>query len=158
ATNQIHDQLFHQLVDHTPIDLPEAFLKKWLQTQGENSKTAEQANEEYPKFAQQLKWTLITDKIVADNGIQVDPQEIRQFAKQQLFSYMGGAAMAEEQPWVNDYAEKMMKDRKYVEDAFHRIQTQKMFEWATTQLKPTDKAITAEAFTSMVETHQHDHH
>jgi len=158
ATNQIHDQLFHQLVDHTPIDLPEAFLKKWLQTQGENSKTAEQANEEYPKFAQQLKWTLITEKIVADNGIQVDPQEIRQFAKQQLFSYMGGAAMAEEQPWVNDYAEKMMKDRKYVEDAFHRIQTQKMFEWATTQLKPTDKAITAEAFTSMVETHQHDHH
>jgi len=158
ATNQIHDQLFHQLVDHTPIDLPEAFLKKWLQTQGENPKTAEQANEEYPKFAQQLKWTLITEKIVADNGIQVDPQEIRQFAKQQLFSYMGGTAMAEEQPWVNDYAEKMMKDRKYVEDAFHRIQTQKMFEWATTQLKPTDKAITAEAFTSMVETPQHDHH
>jgi trigger factor len=158
ATNQIHDQLYHQLVDHTPISLPEAFLKKWLQTQGENPKTAEQAEEEYPKFSQQLKWTLISEKIVSDNGIQVDPQEIRQFAKQQLFSYMGGAAMAEEQPWVNDYAEKMMKDRKYVEDAFHRIQTQKMFEWATTQLKPTDKAITAEAFTSMVESHQHDHH
>jgi trigger factor len=51
-----------------------------------------------------------------------------------------------------------MKDRKYVEDAFHRIQTQKMFEWATTQLHPTDKAITAEDFTSMVESHQHDHH
>jgi hypothetical protein len=33
-----------------------------------------------------------------------------------------------------------------------------MFEWATTQLNPTDKAITAEAFTSMVESHQHDHH
>jgi trigger factor len=71
---------------------------------------------------------------------------------------MGGAAMAEEQPWVNDYAEKMMKDRKYVEDAFHRIQTQKIFEWATTQLKPTDKAISAEDFTTMVESHQHDHH
>jgi trigger factor len=158
ATNQIHDQLYHQLVDHTPVSLPEAFLKKWLQTQGENPKTPEQADEEYPKFAKQLKWTLISEKMVADNGIQVDPQEIRQFAKQQLFSYMGGAAMAEEQPWVNDYAEKMMKDRKYVEDAFHRIQTQKIFEWATTQLKPTDKAISAEDFTTMVESHQHDHH
>ncbi|MBU6307571.1 MAG: trigger factor [Bacteroidetes bacterium] len=158
ATNQIHDQLYHQLVDHTPVSLPEAFLKKWLQTQGENPKTPEQADEEYPKFAKQLKWTLLSEKMVADNGIQVDPQEIRQFAKQQLFSYMGGAAMAEEQPWVNDYAEKMMKDRKYVEDAFHRIQTQKIFEWATTQLKPTDKAISAEDFTTMVESHQHDHH
>jgi trigger factor len=158
ATNQIHDQLYHQLIDHTPLSLPEAFLKKWLQTQGENPKTPEQAEEEYPKFANQLKWTLISEKIVADNGIQVDPQELRQFAKQQLFSYMGGMSMAEEQPWINDYVEKMMKDRKYVEDAFHRIQTQKMFEWATTQLNPTDKTITAEAFTSMVESHQHDHH
>lgn len=158
ATNQLHDQLYHQLIDHTPIELPEAFLKNWLRSQGENPKTAEEANEEYPKFANQLKWTLITEKIVADNGIQVDPQEIRQFAKQQLFSYMGGAAMAEEQPWVNDYTEKMMKDRKYVEDAFHRIQTQKIFEWGATQLKPAEKSMSADDFTKMVETHQHDHH
>jgi len=158
ATNQIHDQVYHQLLDHTEISLPEAFLKKWLQTQGENPKTPEQAEEEYPKFANQLKWTLISEKIVADNGIQVDPQELRQFAKQQLFSYMGGASLSEEQPWVNDYVERMMKDRKYVEDAFHRLQTQKLFEWAASKLSPTDKAITAEAFTAMVESHQHDHH
>ena len=40
---------------------------------------------------------------------------------------MGGANLSDDQPWVNDYVEKMMKDRKFVEDAYHRLQTQKIF-------------------------------
>ena len=54
------------------------------------SKSDEQVEKEFPTFLNQLKWTLITDKIVQDNSIQVNPDEIRNFAKQQLFGYMGG--------------------------------------------------------------------
>ena len=165
--NQIHDQVFHQLVDNTEIKFPEGFLKKWLKTQGnataENQqpepKSDEDVEKEFPSFLNQLKWTLISDKIVQDNGVQVNPDEIRQFAKQQLFGYMGGmGATAEDQPWVNDYIEKMMKDRKYVEDAYNRIQTQKIFEWTETQVKPSEKEMSAEEFGKMVEEHQHHHH
>jgi trigger factor len=166
AKNQIHDQVFHELTDHTAIQFPEGFLKKWVKTQGETAenpdagKSDEQVEKEFPTFLNQLKWTLITDKIVQENSIQVQPDEIRDFAKQQLFGYMGGAmgADAQNQPWVNDYVEKMMKDRKYVEDAYNRIQTQKIFEWAETKVNPTDKEISAEEFTKMAEEHQHHHH
>ncbi len=163
ANNQINDQVFHQLVDHAEIKFPEGFLKKWVKTQGEQEKdkepkTDEQVEKEFPAFLNQLKWTLISDKIVQDNGIQVAPDEIKAFAKQQLFSYMGGANLSDDQPWVTDYVEKMMKDRKYVEDAYNRIQTQKIFEWAAGQVKPSDKKISAEEFTKMVEEHQHHHH
>ena len=166
AKNQIHDQVFHELTDHTAIQFPEGFLKKWVKTQGETAenpdagKSDEQVEKEFPTFLNQLKWTLITDKIVLENSIQVQPDEIRDFAKQQLFGYMGGAmgADAQNQPWVNDYVEKMMKDRKYVEDAYNRIQTQKIFEWAETKVNPTDKEISAEEFTKMAEEHQHHHH
>ncbi|MFZ9386288.1 MAG: trigger factor [Chitinophagaceae bacterium] len=158
ANNQIHDQVFHQFVDHTPIEFPEGFLKKWVKTQGETPKTDEEVEAEFPKFLSQLKWTLISDKIVQDNAIQVSPDEIRNFAKQQLFSYMGGANLSDDQPWVSDYVEKMMKDRKYVEESYNRIQTQKIFEWAAGQVKPEEKVISAEEFTSMVEAHQHHHH
>jgi trigger factor len=163
AKNQIHDQVFHQLVDHTEISFPEGFLKKWVKTQGEGAqegqvKTDEQVEKEFPGFLNQLKWTLISDKIVNDNAIQVNPDEIRAFAKQQLFSYMGGANLGDDQPWVNDYVEKMMKDRKYVEDAYTRIQTQKIFEWSEGQVKPTDQSISADDFTKMVQEHQHHHH
>ena len=163
ANNQIHDQVFHELVDHTAIKFPEGFLKKWVKTQGDPStgaqgKTDEEVEKEFPTFISQLKWTLITDKIVQENGIQVSPDEIKSFAKQQLFSYMSGAELNEDQPWVNDYVEKMMKDRKYVDDAYNRIQAQKIFQWAETQVKPVEKDISAEEFTKMVEEHQHHHH
>jgi len=164
ARNQIHDQVFHELVDHAEINFPEGFLKKWIKTQNESGKNQEpksdeQVEKEFPAFLNQLKWTLITDKIVQDNAIQVTPDEIRGFAKQQLFSYMGGpAAGGDDQPWVTDYIEKMMKDKKYVEDSYHRIQTQKIFEWTESQVKPTDKDISAEEFTKMAEEHKHHHH
>ena len=165
ARNQIHDQVFHELTDHTSIQFPEGFLKKWVKTQGaseENTKidkSDEQVEKEFPVFLNQLKWTLITDKIVRDNAIQVNPDEIREFAKQQLFGYMGGSgADVQDQPWVNDYVEKMMKDRKYMEEAYTRIQTQKIFEWADSQVNPVDNEISAEEFTKMVEAHQHHHH
>jgi trigger factor len=163
AINQIHDQVFHQLSDHTEIKFPEGFLKKWIKTQNQTDKEAEpktdeEVEKEFPTFISQLKWTLITDKIVQDNAIAVNPDEIRAFSKQQLFSYMGGANLSDDQPWVTDYVEKMMKDRKYVEDSYNRIQTQKIFDWAATQVKPDDKEISAEEFTRMAEEHQHHHH
>ena len=161
ARNQIHDQAYHELIDHTEIEFPEEFLKKWMKTQnaeGKRERTDEEVEKEFPVFINQLKWTLITDKIVNENNIQVGPEEIRAFAKQQLFGYMGMGAVDEEQPWVKDYVEKMMKDRKFVEDAYNRIQTQKIFQWAETQVKPIEKEISSEEFTKMVEAHQHHHH
>src|SRR6185503_4035674 len=93
AKSQIQDQAYHELVDHTEIKFPEGFLKKWMKTQGTSStdqqpKTEEDIEKEFPVFLNQLKWTLISDKIVRDNAIQVQSDEIRSFAKQQLFSYM----------------------------------------------------------------------
>ncbi|MET0637111.1 MAG: trigger factor [Chitinophagaceae bacterium] len=158
ARNQIHDQVFHLLTDKTAIEFPEGFLKKWMTSQGDEPKSAEEVEKEFPTFLNQLKWTLITDKIVQENAVQVTPDEVREFAKQQLFGYMGGmGAQAEDQPWVNDYIDKMMKDRKYVEESYNRLQTQKIFEWTETKLNPSDKSITADDFTKMVEEHQHHH-
>ncbi|MCR6719096.1 MAG: trigger factor [Chitinophagaceae bacterium] len=161
ARNQIHDQIYHLLLDHTTINFPESFLKKWIKTQGENeensaTKTDEQVDQEFPGFLKQLTWTLISEKIVFENELQVDPDEIRQFARQQLLGYMGGmGAGADQQPWMDSYVEKMMQDRKYVEDSYNRLQTQKIFEWAETQVNPKDQSISADDFTKMVENHHH---
>jgi len=158
ARNQLQHQAYHELLDHTEIKFPEDFLKKWMKTQGEKSKSDEDVEKEFPVFINQLKWTLISDKIVSESGIQVTQDEIRNFARQQLFGYMGMGQLDEEQPWVKDYVEKMMRDRKYLEDAYNRIQGQKIFDWAEIQLNPEEKQITAEEFTKLVEAHQHHHH
>jgi len=160
ARNQLQHMAYHELLDGTQIEFPESFLKKWMTTQGEKDKpkTEEEAEKEFPVFKNQLKWTLISDKIVRENNIEVKPEEIKAFAKQQLFGYMNMPMGSEEQPWVNNYIDKMMQDRKYIEDAYNRIQSQRIFEWAETQVKPKEKEIAMEDFVKLQEEHQHQHH
>ncbi len=158
ASSQLQHAVYHELLDHTEIDFPELFLKKWMKTQGEKEKSEEEAEAEFPTFKNQLKWTLISDRIIRKNNLQVLPDEVRNFAKQQLFGYMGMVNTAEEQPWVNDYIEKMMKDRKYMDDAYNRIQTQKIFEWAESKINAIETEISSDDFVKMQEEHQHQHH
>jgi trigger factor len=160
SRNQLHHQLYHSLLEKTNIDFPAEFLKRWIKTQGEDGqvKSDEEVEKEFPNFLNQLKWTLITEKIGTDAGVQVQQEDLRSFAKQQLLGYMGMNALDEEQDWVRDYIDKMMKDRKYVEDAYNRIQTQKIFEWAETQVNPIETSISKEEFLHMNEAHNHTHH
>src|SRR5215203_541554 len=160
SRNQLQHSLYHILLDHTQINFPAEFLKRWLKTQGQNnqSKTDQEVEAEFPQFVNQLKWTLITERLIQQNNIKVEPDEIRQFAKQQLLGYMGGQALDEDQQWVRDYIDRMMKDRKYVEDAYNRLQTQKLFGWAETQINAEVTPITKEDFLKMNEQHQHHHH
>ncbi|GAC1707360.1 MAG: hypothetical protein NVS9B7_19840 [Flavisolibacter sp.] len=160
SKNQLQHSLYHLILTHTVVEYPEDFLKRWLKSQGENNtaKTDEQVEQEFPSFINQLKWSLITDKLIRENEIQVQQSELRQFAKQQLLGYMGGQALDEEQQWVRDYIDKMMKDKKYVEDAFNRMQTQKLFEWAENQIQKEEVLVSKEDFIKMNEDHQHHHH
>jgi len=160
SRNQLQHNLYHELLDHTRIEFPEDFLKRWMQTGGEKPKSQAEVEQEFPSFVNQLKWTLIVDKVIHDNGIDVTQEEIKAFAKQQLLGYMGGQLGqlgGDEQPWITDYVQRMMQDRKFVEDTVHRIQTDKVFGWAETQIKPVEKPISQEEFQHLVEAHQHQH-
>ena len=158
SRNQLYDSIYHYLLDQTQIEFPETFLKRWMQQGGEQPKTAEQAEKEYPSFANSLKWTLIVDQLTKENNIEVTQDDLRGFAKAQLFSYMGNMNMGQldiEQPWVNDYVERMMKDRKFVEDSYHRIQTDKIFAAAENLVTRDEKPISLEEFQKMQTQHQH---
>jgi trigger factor len=157
SRNQLQHALYHLLLDHTKIEFPEDFLKRWMQTGGEKHKSPAEVEQEFPAFVDQLKWTLIVDRIVGDNNIEVGQDDVRAFARQQLFGYMGMQTGAEEQPWIADYVQRMMQDRKFVEDTVHRIRTEKVFAWAETQIHPTEKPIGRDEFRHLVEEHQHHH-
>ena len=160
SRNQLQHSLYHVLLEHTQIDFPQDFLKRWIKTQGENGqpKSDEEVEHEFPGFLNQLKWSLITDKLVQENNIQVGPDEIRQFAKEQLLGYMGMQTLDDEQQWVRDYIDRMMKDKKYVDDAYNRLQTQRIFEWAESQVKAAETPVSREDFLKMTQEHQHQHH
>jgi len=155
SRNQLQDQLYHYLIDETKMEFPEEFLKRWLQTGGEKTKTQEQAEAEFPGFSNQLKWTLISDKLIKDNKLEVGDEELREYMKTEIMRYFGSMNMGEDTSWIESYIDRMMKDEKQVDSSYRRLITDKLFNWVEGQVKAKEKEVTAEELTAMQHHHQH---
>ncbi len=156
SSNQLQDQLYHQLIDHTQVEFPENFLKRWLEEGSEKAKTPEEAEKELPTFLDQLKWTLISTKLINDNEVKVEPEEIKNYAIKQIASYMQGQSFGDDMPWLDEYANRMMKDKKFVEETYIRLQTEKLFQLLEQKTNKTEEPISLEDFEKKV--HHHHHH
>jgi trigger factor len=71
---------------------------------------------------------------------------------------MGMQTVGDDQPWVEEYVNKMMQDRKFIDDSYHRLRTEKVFQWAESQVQKEDKLISIDDFTKILQEHQHHHH
>jgi trigger factor len=154
----LHHELYHQLLENTSFELPEAFLKRWLQVGGEKPKSTEEVESEFPVFKSQLRWTLISDQLIRENQLEVTPEELREHLRQQVLGYFGQMNLeGGNAEWIDSYVDRMIKDEQQVESAYRRIVTEKMFNWAEGQIKVTPKTISAETFSEMQHAHSHEH-
>lgn len=159
SSNQIQHHLYHVLLEDVKMELPAGFLKKWMATSGEQAKTPDQIEAEYPTFDTQLRWTLITDRIITENKLDVTPEELRENLKQQVLGYFGGMNLADGNvEWLDQYVETLLKDEQQVDSTYRKLVTEKVFNWAEQQVKKEEKAVSAEEFIKMNEEHQHHHH
>lgn len=151
---QLHDQVYHYLLD-TPLNFPDEFLKNWLRRGGEKEKTEEEVEAEFPVFTNQLKWTLISDKLIRDNNLEVTEEELRENMKNEILQYFGQMKMDGDTSWIESYIDRMMKDEKQVDASYRRLITEKLFSWAGSQVTPQEKEVTAEELAAMQHNHQH---
>lgn len=153
--NQLHDQIYHFYLDNSKIDLPESFLKKWLQNGGEKPKSAEEVEREFPTFSNQLKWTLISDKLMDENKIEVKAEEIREAMRNQVLQYFGTMNIGEDMSWLDSYLDKMMKDEKQVDETFRRLSIEKLFNALENNFSPKEKVVSNTEFAEMLHHHHH---
>ncbi len=155
SRNQLHDQLYHYMLDETNMEFPESFLKRWLQTGSEERKTAEEAEAEFPVFSNQLKWTLISDKIIKENDLQVSQEELKDSMRTEVMRYFGTMNLGEDTGWLDSYIDRMMKDEKQVDASYRRLVTDKLFTWAQSKVNATEKEVTADELAGMQHNHSH---
>jgi len=79
------------LVEKTSFNLPEAFLKKWMQISGKESLTEKESEEEFNRSEKGIRYQLIESKIIRENNLELNQDELKQFAynmvKNQMFQY-----------------------------------------------------------------------
>ncbi|TND07455.1 MAG: trigger factor [Bacteroidetes bacterium] len=81
---RLHSEIVNDLISRANLALPDSFLKRWLMAVNKEPLTEEQVEAEYPMYARQLRWQLIENKLIKENGLNVSQQEVEEHVKELL--------------------------------------------------------------------------
>ncbi len=109
------NKILEQITEKEEVKLPEPFLVKWLVFSNENIQSEEHAQEILNTEKNQLKFQIIEGKLISDNDIKIDYEDVlsqaEQLVRNQLAMY-GIHHLPEEE--VQKYAVEMLKDQEQV--------------------------------------------
>ncbi|HQE11974.1 MAG TPA: trigger factor [Flavipsychrobacter sp.] len=158
---RLQNEMYELLVHGTQIELPVTFLKRWMKEGQEKPRSEAEVEKEFPSFDHQLRWTLISDKLILDNGIQVTKENVLDELKGRVLSYFGmkaGEEAEETAPWLDSYMQKVMKDEKTMEETYRRMMFDKLFQWLETKFDVKEQSINEEEFFKLANAHDMHHH
>ena len=154
SSERLQNEMYELLVHKTPIELPINFLKRWMKEGGEKPKTDEEVENEFHTFDHQLRWTLISDKLMVDYGVEVTREEVMEDIKARVLGYFGmNADMAEETPWMDEYMAKVAKDEKTLDETYRRLLYNKLFLQMETKFSITEQEVPEEEFFKQPDPH-----
>ena len=108
-------------VEKAGVELPEAFLKRWLIYVNEGKFTAEQVEKEFPGFIEDFKWQLVRGYIMQKFDLKVSREDVLNAAKNYVayqYAMYGMAGMP--QNLIDSAAENMLQDK----NQYNRLEEQ----------------------------------
>jgi len=128
ADRKLSNDIYEQLLSKHNFELPDEFLRRWLKATNEKL-TDEELAEGYDDFAKNLKWTLIENKIIKDNNIEIKYEDVVQAAKAKLdmqFRMYSPSPLPEDQ--LAQYAVQFLQQKENANQVFEEVKALKTFE------------------------------
>lgn len=118
------------LIESTKINLPSEFLVKWMQLSSEKKITQEEAQAEYDKSEKGMKYQLIESKIIIDNKLQVNFEDLKGFTteliKNQMLQY-GQAAPDEKE--LEGIVARVMSNKDEIKRLTEQLTSNRILEF-----------------------------
>ena len=111
------------LIDKANIQLPDAFMKRWIKFANEDKFTMEQIEAEYDLFAKDFRWNMIRTKLMKDQELKVTKEDVMAQAKQMAayqFAMYGMQNVPDEH--LTKYAEQLLGDRQQADRILEKVQ------------------------------------
>ena len=147
ADQQLLNSVTEFLIDNTSFDLPSEFLQKWLATAGEKQLTPEEAAEEYNKSEKGLRYQLIQEKILKENDIKLDYEELKEYAKGFIRTQMAQFGnMNPEDAELDDIANRILGNQEEAKKLQDQLMSQKLMTFYKEKMTFKTKKVTYEGF------------
>ncbi|NNC34252.1 MAG: trigger factor, partial [Croceitalea sp.] len=151
SDQKLLNDITEKLISETKFDLPGEFLQKWIQISGETPLTDDEAKEEYEKSEKGLRYQLIEGKVIQENDLQVQFDELKEFAKGFIKSQMaqyGHLDPKEEE--LENIATRVMGNQDEVKRMSEQLMSQKLLKLYKEKANIKVKEISYENFVKEV--------
>jgi trigger factor len=141
SERKLQDDIYNHGLDKVRFELPDAFLKRWLKATNEKL-TAEELFLGYKDFAQNLKWTLIENKILKDNNIEIGYEEVLGLAKERLgqqFRMYSPQGIDDQQ--LEQYAVQYLQNKENAAKIFEDVKAFRVFDYIRSVVTLDEKEI-----------------
>lgn len=154
--------LDHQIEDHlvtnTHINLPDGFLKTWLKASSQGQVTDAVLDSEFDPYVRGVKWDLIKNKIADDNKINVEPEEVRNKAKEMIVAQFGGQAFADQlkdrlDPIADNYLAN--ENGQNFMRLYNQLRNDKIMKHIKESISIDEKNVSVDEFKKIVSEHTH---
>jgi trigger factor len=138
----LYKEMQKSLMEANPMDLPEEFLQRWLNTQRDENQP-EPTEADRADFILDLRWQLIKDKIAQANDLQVENEEIQQGAFNRVFQYLGPYG---NEDTVRQLAGSILGNREQVQQIAREVMASKVFDVLKESFEITEKTVDKDTF------------
>ena len=130
------------LMDKNPMELPEAFLRRWLLSQNKEV-DQKQFDKEFKSFLVNLKWTLIRSKLAKAYEIEVTQEELSQGVYRRASQMLQGY---HDEQLFRRALEYISRDNDQMEAIHAEILSDKLYDILKGKFTIRDKETSAEDF------------
>lgn len=144
------NQVRQALVDGFSAQLPEAFLKRWFASRGDNDITPETIEADWAeKYVPALKWELIESKLEEISPVEPTSNQIVDYIKDILRrgdKPAEGETKEKIEERLEQQARSIAADRKNIQQVIDRLYAANLAKIFKEQLKPTVEKVSGKEF------------
>ena len=147
-TNQkLMNDIIEFLISSTKIDLPKDFLTKWIQLNSDKKITLDEAKLEYEKSAKGMKYQLIESKIIIENNLQVNIDDLKKhisdLIKTQMQQY--GQSVIDEKN-IEQTVARVMSNKDEVKRLTEQLSGERILNFFKENISYKSKKLTYDQF------------
>ncbi len=147
AEQRLTDDVVNALIANTKFDLPKDFLIKWLQTAGEKNLSPAEAEIEYIRSENGLRYQMIEGRAMAQSNIKINFEDLKNFTSRNIRQQMAqfGQANPTDQE-VESIVARVLSNQEEVKRLSEQVTKDKLLQMLVEKANPTTKEVTYDQF------------
>ena len=146
ADRFLQQEIEKTMVEKLNLNLPDAFLKRWLMAVNEKPITGEQLENEYPMYAKSMQWKLIENKIIKNNSISVNADEATEEAKAYIRSEYARYGQKPTDEELDQITKNLLSKEKEAQKIFENLYAKKVLDLIKSSCTLNTKEVSYDDF------------